>query len=221
MSGPAARDLAARSEAGFLAQLRAQFDLEALERHPWPVAGLDGAGVIVYVNPAWSRFARDNGAGDAVDRHWSLGADYFAAVAEPLRDFYRELVASAPGTHETLKPRVHEYECSSAAACRRFALQVFALTEQGGRVLVHSQLVEHAHDPATHAPAPPELARYSGTDGLVRQCAHCRRVARNDEAHRWDWVPAWVSRPPRHTTHTVCAVCYGYYYPGLGRDDPA
>lgn len=193
------------------------FHWDDLERHPWPVAGLWPDGVIAYVNPAWSAFAHDNGGGAAVDGEWSLGANYFAAITDKLRPFFSDLLAKAPTIEQSLTPHTHEYECSSAEEYRRFALQVYALPARCGYMLVHSLLVAMPHDAVTHHPRLPERAHYETADGTLKQCAHCRRIEHRTQAGRWDWVPAWIREPPARISHTICAICYGFYYPGLSR----
>lgn len=206
--------LAHRSTPEFAADLARELHLASLESHPWPVVGLRGDGTIGYINPAWSRFAHDNGDGPEVDQHWSLGANYFDAIAAPLRAFYRQLLAGAPHRDTSLKPHAHEYECSGPEVYRRFSVQVYALADARGHVLINSLVVEQPHA-SERQPLAPNDARYRDVNGLVHQCAHCRRVERREGASVWDWVPAWVRQPPLLTTHTVCAICYGYYYPGL------
>ena len=50
-------------------------------------------------------------------------------------------------------------------------------------------------------------------NGLICQCAHCRRVKDFREEERWDWVPDWVTKCPDNTSHTFCPTCFGFYYP--------
>ena len=215
MTGPEApSDLASRSAPDFAADLARELRVASLEAHPWPVVGLRGDGTIGYINPAWSRFAHDNGDGPEVDQRWSVGANYFEAIAAPLRAFYRQLLAEAPHRDASLRPHAHEYECSSPEVYRRFSLQVYTLADARGHVLINSLVVEQSHE-SSRAPLAPNDARYRDDNGLVHQCAHCRRVERREGASVWDWVPAWVRQSPLLTTHTVCGICYGYYYPGL------
>lgn len=174
-------DLASRSAPEFAEDLARELRVASLEAHPWPVVGLRRDGIIGYINPAWSRFAHDNGDGPEVDQHWSVGANYFEAIATPLRAFYRQLLAEAPHREASLRPHAHEYECSSPEVYRRFSLQVYTLADARGHVLINSLVVEHPHD-AARAPLAPNDARYRDDNGLVHQCAHCRRVERREGA---------------------------------------
>jgi len=217
VSATPSRDFESRCDPLFGELASRCFHWEDLEQHPWPVAGLWPDGTIAYVNPAWSVFAHDNGGGLAVDCQWSLGANYFGAITEALQPFFADLLANAPTTQQSLAPYTHEYECSSDAEFRRFALQVFALPDRRGYMLVHSLLVASPHEAMTHLAEHPNLEHYETAEGTVKQCAHCRRIEHRTRIGRWDWVPAWIAHPPAFISHTICTLCYGFYYPGLSR----
>lgn len=217
VTAAAHRNFDSRCEKNFAELAGRCFEWGDLERHPWPVAGLWRDGTIAYVNPAWSVFSHENGAGLKVDREWSLGANYFAAINDELRPFFTELLAHAPTTQQSLAPYTHEYECSSEDQTRRFALQVFALPERRGYMLVHSLLVSAAQETASEHAPPPADHTYKDGEGTVKQCAHCRRIAHGTHHDRWDWIPAWIRHPPAFISHTICKLCYGVFYPGLRR----
>lgn len=217
MNSRSDRDFDHRSDTAFAALAGRCFDWDDLEQHPWPAAGLWPDGTIAYINPAWSVFAHQNGGGVEVDREWSLGANYFSAITDALRPFFTDLLANAPTTQQSLAPYTHEYECSSADEFRRFALQIFALPDKRGYMLVHSLLVAAPHDASTRPVANPDIEHYETADGLIKQCAHCRRVERRNHIVQWDWVPAWVKHPPACITHTICALCHSFYYSHLSR----
>ena len=209
------RDCTHRVDPAFADLAGRCFNWDDLEQHPWPAAGLWPDGTIAYVNPAWSVFAHANGGGSAVDSHWSLGANYFAAITDSLRPFFADLLKNAPTTQQSLAPYTHEYECSSADDFRRFALQIFALPDKRGYMLVHSLLVAAPHSITTHPIAAPDLQHYETEDGVIKQCAHCRRVERRSRVGHWDWVPAWIKHPPACISHTICALCDAFYYSHL------
>jgi len=58
----------------------------------------------------------------------------------------------------------------------------------------------------------PDDAVYRCVLGLIHMCANCRRTRRNGDPEIWDWVPAYVARPRREMTHTICPFCREYYY---------
>lgn len=166
---------------------------------------------LAYFNRAWDAFAEANGGQPAIRRDWDLGACYFDAIPEPLLRFYRDLFERAAAPGAGLRPITHAYECSSAEILRRFVMQIFALPEQAGFVVVNSPVIEA---PQTRQAHPPLLARYVDRNGLVHQCSHCRRMQSAEDPAVWEWVPAWVERPQVATSHSLCAICLAHYYPG-------
>ena len=176
------------------------------------VVGLWRDGRLAYINQAWSRFAEDNGGQPAIDAAWGLGVNYFDAIPAVLRPFYDQLFASLPYSTEHLHPIAHTYECSSATRYRTFAMQVYLLPEDTGFLIINSLVVERPHDAKERPPQPADPAAYQDEDGILKQCAHCRRVLRLGEPARWDWVPEWVERMPSSTGHAICPACVGFYF---------
>ena len=186
------------------------FTLEQLDAHPDSIFALDPGGRIVFVNAGWDAFARDNGGQPAVADRWGVGSNYLDALAPPLAPFYRELFARTPRYGKTLNPASHEYECSSATVYRRFAMLVYALPEDQGHLVVNSRSIERPHGPE-RKPRAPRASRYVDRNGLIHQCAHCRRVRHMSDGGRWDWVPDWVEHPQDNASHGLCPVCMDYY----------
>jgi hypothetical protein len=187
---------------GFTRHLRG-FGEEQLERH---TGDLD----LAYLNPAWFRFARDNG-GHAVLTNWGLGANALDAISGPARDLYEREYRRCL---ESGKPWHHDYECSTAERYRTFHMDVFPIPDGGGLLVVHSPVVDRPHG-ASRDPLPPDEARYTDADGHVLQCSFCRRVQRVDGSERWDWVPDWVAHQPENVTGGICAPCLQVRFPGL------
>lgn len=189
------------------------FDLDGLEAHPESVFAIDSRGMLLYVNPAWYRFAADNQGEAAVSGSWGVGANFFDAIPEPLKTFYRQLFARTPRFGESLEPLSFVYECSSADLYRLFNMLVYALPDDeagrpAGYLVVNSPLEERPHD---RKPQPADQRKYVDAQGIVHQCAHCRRV-QDVDGGRWDWVPDWVRDPPANASHGLCPVCYDYFF---------
>lgn len=189
------------------------FGLDELAENPESVFAVDHEGRLVFLNPGWDRFARENGGHPQMAEAWGIGADYFSAISMPLRGFYRNLLERAPVRGETLTPRSHVYECSTASLFRQFHMQVYALPRNRGWLILNSLILERPHDRASHPVHPPDSERYRDAQGMIRQCSHCRRIHDPSDAARWNWVPAWVQRAPANTSHGLCPVCDRYYYP--------
>ncbi len=203
--------LGARLAVGFAARLAPHFLLEQLELHPASIFGLAPDGKLAYVNPAWVRFAQENGAvGYGMPQRW-IGHRYLDVIAEPLRTFYSELFELAPRAGSTLQPVSHVYECSSPEMFRQFAMKVYGLAN-GGHVVINTLVSSRPHDIRERVPRAPDRALYQSAEGMILQCAHCRLIRRADRTS-WDWIPAWIVKMPVNTSHGVCEVCLEYYYP--------
>jgi two-component system CheB/CheR fusion protein len=108
---------------------RLQLLIDSLPEH---IAVVDVAGVIQFVNLAWSTFARANGA-DTLDARVGVGASYLEATASApaLRNALREVIA---GERESFS---YEYPCHSPAARRWFLMHVGRLGDGSGAVVSH------------------------------------------------------------------------------------
>ena len=202
-----------RLDPAFSAALQQRFQLSDLDAHPESVLGLSADSRIAYFNPAWLGFATDNQGNPLIGAQWGLGAGYLDSISPTLRPFYKLLLQRAPSPDRSLHPSRHEYECSSASDYRRFEMHVYALPRAAGFVIVNSMVVERPHDPAERPAHAPSSDNYCRTDGVIVQCAHCRRVQHSIQLVRWDWVPTWVDRAPANTSHGLCPMCSDYYYP--------
>jgi hypothetical protein len=185
------------------------YNLAVLEKHHGTIYGLWSNLRLAYVNPAWYRFAAENGGEPAISTRWKLGTLILDALPQFLRAYYETAYRKCLDAEE---PWEHQYECSSKDLYRHFHQIVYPL-ENSGLLVVNSLIVEHSHDPAERHPQNPEESAYRDIHGLIHQCAHCRRVQNLLTKEQWDWVPEWVERVPSVTSHTFCPTCFGYYYP--------
>lgn len=204
----------------FEPRIRRACDLAVLDAQATSVAVLMPDTTIAYVNAAWTQFARDNGGASLEACNWGLGSRYLDAVPAPLKPFYTDLLRNAPAAADALTPTVHEYECSSAVRYRRYAMHVYPLRDGAGWQIVHSPTVVTPHDPVARPTREPLLERYQATNGLVTQCAHCRRIRDAKMPDRWDWVPAWVDSPLANMSRGICLPCWRHYYPETGGREP-
>ena len=183
----------------------APFDRTTLDDDESPICAVADDLRIRYVNPAWKRFARDNG-GPWDDERW-LGTSFCDALPSCLRPFYERLFEQTLTTRE---PADHAYECSSATRFRRFVMRVFP-TSANGLVMSHTRSLETPH---AASDGPPIEALFRDANGIVTQCSHCRRHRRVDRtATQWDWIPAYVEARLPNTSHGLCAMCEVYFYP--------
>jgi hypothetical protein len=190
-------------------------DVAAMDRHTGSVYGLWPDLSLAYLNPAWFRFSAENHGEPAISCRWSLGAPLMAAIPDPLQTFYTDLFTTALAQIPipTARPLQHEYECSSASLYRRFLMTLYPLKSGAGLLIVNTLVTERNHDADSRPPQPANEALYVDQDGIMRQCAHCRRIQVTGNADLWHWVPAWVEHCPPSTSHTLCTFCLDYYYP--------
>ena len=186
------------------------FELGTLERDAHVIYALSADLELIYFNPAWFRFARENHGEPAISQRFGLGTpaeDFLPAV---VRDFYQNAYREALRTGEVWH---HDYECSTPTRYRLYHQTSYPFHNGAGLLLVHSLCEERPHQAAYRPPQPPDTQTYrSRATGLVTQCCNCRRIQRPLEPVRWDWVPAWVERMPERTTSGLCPLCYEYYW---------
>lgn len=181
--------------------LKRTFDVDALRDERGAVVALDREGVIVWVNPAWERFAKENGAPEVVER-FGPGARYLDGITGPLAPFFAEALER---TRRTGEPWEMDYECSSPETWRLHHMRVMPIAEDG-LLVEHSEVRARPHDRAACAPV--EEA-FRDEHGLMLQCSNCRRVHRVGDG--WEWVVSWVRSAPAPVSHGLCASCAGHY----------
>jgi hypothetical protein len=183
-----------------------------LEKDPSVVYFLDRRLRITHCNPAWDRFAAENG-GEHLTRQAMIGTSVLEVIPAPLKPFYGD---GYDHVFSSLVPWEHTYECSSPTIYRSFRMGVYLDPEEEGLVVVNSLTVEHPHG-NDREPHPSSPAYASANEGIVTMCSHCRRTQRIDSKEVWDWVPAYVENRPQHTSHGLCPICTFMYYPELFR----
>lgn len=192
----------------------APLDRAMLDAHPATIVAVDASLNVRYVNRAWHRFAAENGGEPAISRDWGIGVSLLRAIPAVLAPFYRQLftLALRPDDRRGLHPLTHEYECSSATRFRLHVMSIYPLRRTGGLLLVHSLRVESPIEAVPGIiegfPGP----EYVAADGLVRQCACCRRVRSERAADQWHWIRPWVLNGPEAVSHTLCPVCLALYF---------
>ncbi len=63
-----------------------------------------------------------------------------------------------------------------------------------------------------HATVVAPEAAYRKRDGLIAQCACCRRVQSPADPSRWDLVPELLRTRAQSVTHVLCRLCASLYY---------
>ncbi len=181
-------------------------DLVSIEDSPNVIYAIWPDGRLAYTNRAFREFAEVNGAASLLST-WGVGRNVFDAMSGQVAEFYREHWAAVLASGE---PGQHTYECSSREEFRLFHMTSHPLPGGLGLVLVVNSLAHvRAHDRVARQAIE---VRYRDADGLILQCANCRRVRDTESQGAWHWIPDWVSKPPDLTSHGICSICIGVYY---------
>jgi len=186
------------------------FDLAELEAMENVVYGIDSDWRLGYLNPAWQRFARENGGEPGISRHWDLGRSILDALPADLKPFYENRYRDCRNSG---KPFHHEFECSSPSTYRRYQQTVYPLPGEQSLLIVNALVCEQPHEMKGAPPPADAFGVYADGNDIVHQCCHCRRIKSPLSSSRWDWVPALVETPAPRTSHTLCAACLDFYYP--------
>lgn len=187
--------------------MRSHFDdpASALEAEASVVFCLDADLTITYCNPAWDRFARENG-GPGLCRPGPIGRLLLDFIDGPDRDYFERLF------HRLLlqsEPWERDFECCSGTTFRKFRQRVFPTRQTRGLAVINTLCIERPHDRAS---CPPLEEVYRDSRGMIVMCSGCRRTRRNLADEIWDWVPAFVHTIPAATSHGLCRPCWELYY---------
>jgi|tagenome__1003787_1003787.scaffolds.fasta_scaffold20541652_2 hypothetical protein len=174
-----------------------------LERSQEVVYLLSNDMCIAYCNAAWDKFAMENDGARATRQH-VLHRNLFDFIPEQLDNFYRELFAKV---RKNNAPADFSFECSSVALERHFQMHVLPLRD--GFAVINSLRLESAHTHKSEHPGPD----YVSPQGIIVQCAGCRRTRRADESLHWDWVPEYLGHEHQtRISHGSCPVCMAFYW---------
>ncbi len=194
-------------------------NVEDLSAHSGVIYGVWADFCLSYLNPAWFRFAKENGGEPHISAEWGLGRSILDCISGEVRKFYEAKWNACLNAQEVW---THDYDCSSDMVYRRYHQIVYPMGRREGLLIVNSLIVERRHDKARMPPTGAAgQSFYLDENGFIHQCAHCRRVKNTREAERWDWVPEWVRRCPEHTSHTFGPTRFRHYYPMAATDGPA
>jgi hypothetical protein len=193
-----------------------------------PALLLDRDGIILFVNEAWDRFARENGGGERVASGSLVGTRWVDHIAgeEPRRLhrllFERAVRRLGPGPGGGV---VQLNEANGPETARLVATHLEPVVGHGnvltGVAVVH-RTVRELPLAEVYAVASGAESRWLGEDGHVEQCSCCRRVRRPEEPEEWDLVPGLVAEPPETVQFGYCALCLELHYAagvGVAHDD--
>lgn len=185
-------------------------DFETLEKSKYSIYGLSEDLEIIYLNPAWVDFGKKNGIKEIYLQKPIIGTSILNSFAgQVLKNFYKENFLNVL---KTRKPWRHEYECSSIEEFRKFHQKTYPLKNGKGLVVINTLTIEVPMESIDRKALEIIDNRYVNKDGLVTQCSNCRCTQRANELDIWDWVPKWIIDIPENFSHSICPICFDYYW---------
>ena len=185
-------------------------DRDAFDRSKDVVWIVDAQQRICYCNPAWDRFALNNGGDNAVAER-VVGADLMSFIPTELHDFYQRAMDETRRSNTIFDV---DFECSSAELYRLLHMMILPVQRSGELVFVSSPRREFPHSAELVCPA--HWENYANSDGIITMCCHCRRTRRCVESQVWDWVPDFLTPEKVHgnlqISHGMCPICVSYFY---------
>jgi hypothetical protein len=184
-------------------------EFDTIEQNTESIYGLSKELTFNYFNPAWFQFAKENGGESTIANNYPLGTSLTKVLPQSLQQFYvtkyTEVLATGKVWH-------HEYECSSSTLFRIFNQSTYPLKNGNGLVVINRLSVQLPMNQLNRPESKPLEEQYTHDTGFIHQCCNCRSIQRVANPDTWDWVPAWVTNIPEETSHTICPVCYDYYW---------
>ncbi len=143
-----------------------QHNIEELRAHAGPIYGVWADFRLSYLNPAWFRFAKDNGGEPHISAEWGLGSSILDCVSGEVKAFYEAKWNDCLASHEAWS---HDYECSSDTVYRRYHQIVYPIGQRAGLLIVNSLVVERLHNPARGVAGAADKLSFVDENGLIHQ----------------------------------------------------
>jgi hypothetical protein len=180
-------------------------DFETLENSPHSIFGLSNDLKLIYFNKAWFEFSKLNNGEPRMSEVFTIGTPIEKAINGKIKDFY---LSNYKKVLSDLKVWKHEYECSSPTLYRIFCQDVYPLKNGTGLVVVNSLKTEKVID-----------NKYVDKNDIITQCTNCRKTQRVNNIDVWDWVPDLVYDAQKKVSHSICLICYDYYWKYRGKGE--
>jgi hypothetical protein len=180
---------------------------EAVDSSPAVSYILDSELHIQHCNPAWDKFARENGAPHLNARD-IVGRALLEFIPDVLRPAYSAAFSQVLTTGNVWEKC---YECSSPDLYRLFRMRIHLLRPENWYLVTNSLVIEEPHERA--AGAAPHI--YLDAHSRVTLCVHCRCSKRLDTPNVWDFVPEYLGfgfASPVKVSDGLCPVCRAYFY---------
>lgn len=197
-----------RFEESFISKLEG-IKFDTLEQSPHTIFGLSPELKFIYFNKAWFHFAQQNNGEPGITKRFSLDTPFEAGVSGLLKEYY---INSYKEVLKEMEVWNHEYECSSATNYRLYHLNAYPLKNKQGIIVVNSLQIDRIIDESFRKISTLSIDNYINLYGLINQCSNCRKTKRKNPSEFWDWVPTLVEEFYPNISHSVCPICYDYYW---------
>lgn len=185
-------------------------DFSILEESKYSIYGLSKELNLIYFNPAFILFAKENGLNGNILDKFPLGTPISKAFGgEKIREFYIKNYEKAIATGELWH---HEYECSSSDEFRQFHQGCYPLKNGEGLLVINTLMVNFPMDLNDRKAYEAIDKRYIQNTGFITQCSNCRYIQCVEQPEVWHWVPAWVKKTPLNASHSICPICFDYHW---------
>lgn len=193
-----------RYNSNFPSQL-IDFDLETLENDLHSIYAVDKDLRLIYFNKAYLEFAKSNNGEPYLSQKYPLGSYLPDAICGDIKELYLNKLSNVltSGKSEQLL-----YECSSSLLHRLFMQKLYPLRNKAGIVIINALNTEKK------IKIKEELTSnlYLQDTGFINQCSNCRRTQSSKNTNFWDWVPNYIIKMPNNISHTICPICFDYYW---------
>ena len=186
-------------------------DFKTLENSKSSIYGLSEELNLIYVNPSWILFAKKNGVSENHLKNIPLGKPITNAfLGERVKNFYTENYLKVL---KTGKPWRHDYECSSVDEFREFRQDTYRLKDGKGLIIINTLTIHKPMNEIERESLKVLDNRYvNASTGFITQCCNCRCTQQAEEPEIWDWIPEWVKKIPNNCSHSICPICFDYFW---------
>ncbi len=186
-----------------------KIDFDTIENSPHSIYAISKKFELIYLNQGWFNFAKENNGEPDISEKFKIGTSIFKGIKGIVSEYYYDKYSTIL---KTLKPWSHEYQCSSNELYREFLQNVYPLKKGEGLLIVNSLKIEEPHEVLTS-----HNNSYLQENGFIVQCCNCRKTQKADDHDIWDWVPHYIEKMPPNVSHSICPVCFDYYYKNSGK----
>ena len=184
-------------------------DFDTIENSPHSIFGLSNELKLIYFNTAWLQFSKTINDDSCISVNYPLGTSVEDAMSGTLKDFY---IFNYKKVLNESKVWTHEYECSTVGVYRLFYQEVFPLKNGEGIIVVNSLRTEKYIQNINALELTNLKLEYTDLNGMITQCSNCRKTQRINEKEIWDWVPTFLSETHEYASHSICPICFDYYW---------